>query len=267
MSDSARGQLVRSAAEVYEEFFLPALFQEWPARLVDAALIEKGSRVLDVACGTGVLARTAQDRVGSDGSVVGIDINEDMLAVAEQKAPHIEWRCAPAEKLPFYEDTFDAVVSQFGLMFFTDQRKALTEMGRVLRPGKSLAVAVWDSIANTPGYAAMTALLARLFGNEVAAALEAPYSLGDKNKLQTLFTDAGLHDVTITTRNGTARFPSLQAWVHTDIKGWTLADVIDDEQYQRLLKEAEQALKPFVTDAGAVSFPAPAHIITWRKSE
>lgn len=265
MSDSARGQLVTSAAEVYEEFFLPALFQEWTARLADAAQIAKGHRVLDVACGTGVLARTARERVGSEGSVVGVDINEGMLTVANRKAPDIEWRRAPAEKLPFGDHEFDAVISQFGLMFFDNQRVALTEMARVLRPGRYLAVAVWDSLANTPGYAAMTALLNRLFGDKIAAALEAPFTLSNKNTLHSLFTDAGMSDAVITTHNGTARFPSIQAWVHTDVKGWTLADMIDDAQYQRLLSEAEQALQSFVTEGGAVSFKSPAHIITWRK--
>lgn len=265
MSDSARGQLVTSAAEVYEEFFLPALFQEWTTRVADAAQIAKGHRVLDVACGTGVLARTALARVGSEGSVVGVDINEGMLTIANRKAPEIEWRQAPAEKLPFDDSTFDAVVSQFGLMFFDNQRAALTEMARVLRPGRYLAVAVWDSLANTPGYAAMTTLLDRLFGAKIASALEAPFTLGDKNTLRSLFTDAGMPDAVITTQIGAARFSSIQAWVHTDIKGWTLAEMIDDAQYQLLLREAEQTLKPFVSEGGAVSFKSPAHIITWRK--
>jgi ubiquinone/menaquinone biosynthesis C-methylase UbiE len=265
MSDSARGQLVTSAAEVYEEFFLPALFQEWTARLADAAQIAKGHQVLDVACGTGVLARTARERVGSEGSVVGVDINEGMLTVATRKAPEVEWRRASAEKLPFDDNVFDAVVSQFGLMFFDNQRAALTEMARVLRPGRYLAVAVWDSLANTPGYAAMTALLNRLFGDKIAAALEAPFTLGDTNILQSLFAEAGMRNAEITTQIGMARFPSIQAWVHTDVKGWTLADMIDEAQYQLLLREAEQALKPFVSEGGVVSFKSPAHIVTWRK--
>ncbi|MGE0683067.1 MAG: class I SAM-dependent methyltransferase [Candidatus Binatia bacterium] len=265
MSDSARGQLVSSAAEVYEEFFLPAIFQEWTTRLADAAQIAKGHRVLDVACGTGALARTAREQIGPEGAVVGVDINEGMLTVANKKAPEIEWRRAPAEKLPFDDNVFDAVVSQFGLMFFDNQRAALMEMARVLRSGRYLAVAVWDSLANTPGYAAMTALLTRLFGAKIAAALEAPFALGDKKTLHSLFTDAGMPGAVITTQEGTARFPSIQAWVHTDIKGWTLADMIDDAQHQLLLSEAEQTLKPFVTAGGTVSFKSPAHIVTWRK--
>ncbi len=266
MSESKKGQIIAEAAEVYEEFFIPALFQEWAPRVADAARIQSGHRVLDVACGTGVLARAVADRVGPAGSVVGLDINEGMLAMARRKAPQIEWRQGPAEALPFDSNSFDAVVSQFGLMFFEDRRAAVEEMVRVLRPGGRLAVAIWDSLENTPGYAVVTELLQRLFGDETADALRAPYVLGDRQHLRTLFADAGIPEAKITTHEGTARFPSIKSWVYTDVKGWTLADMIDDAQFELLLEEAEYALRPFVTDQGTVAFNAPAHIVTATKA-
>jgi ubiquinone/menaquinone biosynthesis C-methylase UbiE len=265
-SASDRGQVNTGAAEVYEDFFVPALFQEWGSRMADAAQVQDKQRVLDVACGTGVLARTIAERVGPDGEVVGLDINEGMLAVARQKAPHIEWRFGPAESLPFEDNSFDAVVSQFSLMFFEDRSAALSEMRRVLRPGGHLTVAVWDSLENTPGYAAMVELLQRLFGDEVANALRAPFNLGETSRLQSLFTGAGIPNANISTVEGTARFPSLEAWVTTDIKGWTLADMIDEDQFQHLLTEAETILHPFVTPAGTVRFSSPAHIVTAVKT-
>ncbi|MCB9078813.1 MAG: methyltransferase domain-containing protein [Anaerolineaceae bacterium] len=262
MSDSDRGQVNTSAAEVYEAFFVPALFGEWGSRVAEAAHIQPGQRVLDVACGTGVLARAAAERVGPEGEVVGLDINEGMLAVARKKAPHIEWRHGPAEALPFEDDSFDVVVSQFALMFFEDRRAALSEMVRVLRPGGRLAVAVWDSLDNTPAYATVTAMLKRLFGDEAANALRSPFNLGDTALLQSLFTEAGIPNAQITTIEGTARFASIEAWVTTDVKGWTLADMIDDEQFHQLLTEAEKVLQPFVTADGSVAFSSPAHIVT-----
>lgn len=266
MAEIERGQVSASAAEVYEAFFLPALFQEWTSRVADAAGIQPGQRVLDVACGTGVLARTVADRVGPNGAVVGLDLNEGMLAVARQKAPGIRWQQGVAEALPFEDDTFDAVVSQFGLMFFEDRATALREMLRVLRPGGRLAVAVWDSLDHTPGYAAMTRLLQRLFGDEAADALRSPYHLGDTQRLAGLFAEAGLPNATITTVEGTARFPSIASWVHTDVRGWTLADRIDDTQFEVLLDEAERTLQPFVIDdEGTVEFASPAHIVTAMK--
>src|SRR5262245_6199314 len=104
-------------------------------RLADAVRIRPGERVLDVACGTGVLARQAASRVGSEGSVAGVDPSPGMLAVAKRLAPAIAWRQGTAEALPFEDGSFDAVVSQFGMMFFADRGRAIREMLRVLIPG------------------------------------------------------------------------------------------------------------------------------------
>lgn len=265
MDEIEKGQVSRSAADVYEEFFVPALFGEWASRVVDAAGIKTGERVLDVACGTGVLSRAVLDRVGPDGSVVGLDPNQGMLAVAHRKANQIEWHEGVAESLPFEDSRFDAVVSQFGLMFFEDRKKALREMTRVLRPAGRYAVAVWGALEETPGYAEMTKLLDRLFGERAAGELQAPFSLGDTATLRSIFTEAGLAGAQVDTIVGKARFPSIRSWVYTDIKGWTLADMIDDDQFEALAKEAEEALQQFVTPSGSVEFRSPAHIVSGRK--
>jgi ubiquinone/menaquinone biosynthesis C-methylase UbiE len=267
METKDRGQVNRSAAEVYDEFFIPALFQDWTSKVADAAGIRSGQDILDVACGTGVLTRTVAERVGPNGRVTGLDLNEGMLAVAQQKESNIEWRQGRAEMLPFENAQFDAVVSQFGLMFFEDQELALQEMFRVLRPGGNLAVAVWDSLDNTPGYATMTQILGRLFGDAIASRMHAPYQLGDTDALQSLFRAAGIPQAIITTHQGTACFPSIQSWVYTEIKGWVLADVLNDGQFDLLLKEAERSLASFVTANGSVVFGAPAHIVTALKSQ
>jgi ubiquinone/menaquinone biosynthesis C-methylase UbiE len=266
MSESDRGQVTGNAAEIYEDFFVPALFREWAGRVADAAKIQPDWRVLDVACGTGILARTVEDRTGQSGTVVGLDINEGMLGVAKRKAPNIEWRQGRAEALPFNDNSFDAVVSQFGLMFFEDRYAAIQEMMRVLKPGGNLAVAVWDMLEHTPGYATVTALLQRLFGSRVADALRAPFVLGDPHLLRGLFTEAGVPNAKITTKEGTARFPSIQQWMYTDIKGWTLASMIDDAQLALLCTEAERILQPFTMSDGTVVFSLPAHIVTVTKA-
>jgi SAM-dependent methyltransferase len=215
-----------------------------------------------VACGTGVAAREAARRVGSQGSVIGLDRNPDMLAVAARAAPDIDWRLGLAEDLPFDDATFDVVISQFGLMFFDDRVAALKDMMRVLKPNGRLVVAVWDRLERSPGYAAVTALLERLFDDRIADAMRAPFVLGETDELRSLFASAGIEDARISSQDGTARFPSIEAWVHTDVKGWTLADLIDDEQYERLQAESLRALAPFRQDDGTVAFAAPAHLVT-----
>lgn len=265
MDTYEQGQMTRSAADVYDEFFVPALFAPWPAPVAEAAEILAGHDVLDVACGTGVLAREALRRVQPGGTVVGLDRNPGMLAVARRKAPEVEWREGMAEALPFADGHFDAVVSQFGLMFFEDRVRALAEMWRVLKPGGRLAVAVWDALERTPGYAAMTTLLQQMFGDTVADALRAPYALGDPAALADLARQAGIV-AEITTRGDVARFPSIEAWVHTDVKGWTLADMIDEDQYQALQQAAPEALARFLQADGSVVFEAPAHILSATKT-
>ena len=208
MNDVSSGQVTSSAAETYEAFFVPALFAEWAPRMVAAAQIKPKQKVLDIACGTGVLARTALKQVGSAGSISGLDCNPDMLTVARHYQSDVDWQLGQAEELPFADNSFDAVVSQFGLMFFTDRVAALKQMWRVLKPGGYLAVAVWDSLERTPGYAAMTALLERLFGDELAAELRAPFILGEPDQLKALFTEAGITEIELNTTVGKAHFAS-----------------------------------------------------------
>jgi SAM-dependent methyltransferase len=188
-----------------------------------------------------------------------------MLNVARRLAPQIEWREGQAEALPFDDEAFDGVASQFGLMFFTDRVSALRQMQRVLRPGRRLAVAVWDSLETSPGYAALAALLHRLFGAEAAEALRAPFCLGDAIAVQDLFEQAGMASAQVATQPGSVHFPSLADWITTEIKGWVLADTLDDDQFERLLSAARAELQPFVAADGSVRFAAPAILAIFAK--
>lgn len=254
------GQVTSGAAEFYDEFFVSALFGEWAPRVVAAAELAPGMRVLDVACGTGVVTLEAAEAVAPRGTVAGIDLNPGMLAVARRKAPDIEWHEGAAEALPFETGVFDATLCQFGLMFFTDKKAALSEMWRVLRPGGRLVVALWGSLGEAPGYAGMTLLLSRLFGDAIADLLRAPYSLGDPHALRSLLVSAGVTEAEIKRVEGEARFPSIRAWVECDVRGWTLADELDDTQFELLVAEAERELSRFVTGDDSVRFAHPALI-------
>jgi ubiquinone/menaquinone biosynthesis C-methylase UbiE len=250
-------------AEVYEKLFVPALFQQWGPIVAESARIKEGDQVLDVACGTGVLACCAADQVGSSGKVTGLDANADMLAVARRKRVRVEWIEGKAELLPFAEERFDAVVSQFGLMFFDDRAGAIREMMRVLRPGGRLAVAVCDTLEHSPGYGALAQLLHRLFGNQVADAFRAPFILGDPHQLLSICTEAGVANAQVTQHMGSVRFASIQSLISTERACvWTLGGMLDDTQFARLLKEAEKVLKPYAGKDGVITFAMPALIVT-----
>lgn len=261
MTDLDRGQVSSSAAEVYDTFFVPALFGQWTDVVLDAADVRSGHHVLDLGCGTGVLARAAHRRVGPEGRVIGVDPNDGMLAVARRSAPHIDWQTGVAEELPYLDHAFDRTVSQFALMFFSDPKSALGEIGRVTRPDGRVALAVWDRLDNNHGYARLAALVEDVLGSDAADAIRAPFQMGDDTEALAAIARAALTKPTVTRHRGLARFESLHAWLHTEIRGWTLADAIDDTRFMTLLDAAQNQLSDLVTDRG-VLFDVSALVVT-----
>jgi SAM-dependent methyltransferase len=258
-----------AAAEAYEELFVPALFRQWPSLVLDAAGVGAGDRVLDVACGTGVLAREAIARVSDSGTVVGLDVAEGMLAVAKQLAPTIDWQQGPAEALPFPDGSFDAVVSQFGLMFFPDRAKALHEMLRVLVPNGRLAIAVFDSLDRIPAVAKEVDILERIGGSEAADALRAPFVLGDPDVLETLANDAGIASIQVRTHDGQARFPSIRSLVEADLRGWLpiMGVVLSEDRIEQILDAADRELGDYAGEGGEMIYDISAHIVSGAKRE
>lgn len=267
MSDSDLQRQI-AAAKAYEEFFVPALFGQWTSRAVAAAQIQTGHHVLDVACGTGVLAREIASRVGPSGFVAGLDSSPGMLAVAADLAPRIDWRRGTAEALPYPDERFDAVVSQFGLMFFADRRQSFHEMHRVLKRDGHPTVAVWASLESAPAYATEVALVERLAGKRAADALRAPFVLGDPRELARFVASTSMPEATITSQRGMARFPSIRFMVEADLRGWLplMGVVLTEHQILRILREAEHALGAYVTANGTVTFELAAHLISAARS-
>ena len=258
-------QLSGDAAEVYESKFVPALFGEWAPLLADAAGIARGQRVLDVACGTGVVAREAAGRVGERGAVVGVDLNPAMLAVARRLRPDIDWRAADAAALPFGDATFDAVLCQAALMFFPDVVGALREMARVVKPTGTVAVQVWGRLEAQPGYGPLVRIAARHAGPEAVGLLGAYWTLGDLDHLRGLLASAGLRVTATRTHVGTARFASLDDLVRTEVDSTPLAQRITPETYGHILDEARQELARFRTDAGRAAVPMQGHLLTAQR--
>ena len=219
MSQDVSEALVE-AGRGYEALFVPALFDPWTKHLVEAARIRDGSHVLDVACGTGVLARQALAKSGESGRVVGADPAPGMLAVAEEMEPAIEWILCGAESLGLDDETFDCVISQFGMMFFEDREKSAKEMFRVLRPGGSLAVATWRSVDHNPAYADIIGVLDEYVGHQAADALRLPYSLGNSDEVVSALQSGGFVEIDVAVKTELARFPSSRQMVEAELRGW-----------------------------------------------
>ena len=260
-ADAAAGQVSRAAAEVYEEFFVPALFGQWVEPMLDAVKPVDGDRLLDVGAGTGVVARAALRRVGAGGSVVAVDPNDGMLAVAKRLAPGLDLRRGTAEQLPIDTDEIDCVTCQFALMYFQDRARAIREIARVTRPGGRVAVATWAAVEESPGYAAMVDLLGDEIGDWAAEATRAPFCIGTAVELGDLLRTS-FPDVAVERHEGHACFNSLEEWMHTDIRGWTLAEHVDDDQFAHLRERAAARLGRFVAADGRVRFAVPALIAT-----
>ena len=197
------------ASEVYEAYFVPAMFGAWAAALVDVAAPRRGDRVLDVACGTGIVARTAAPRVGIEGSVVAVDMNPAMLAVGSNlpvpEGAAIVWREGNALALPADERSIDIALCQHGLTFFPDRQAAVGEMRRVLAPGGRSLTMVLQDLGLHPVFDA----LMRSVSKHLEVPLDVvsiPFALPEAEELAALHTDAGFADVEIRTVSITARF-------------------------------------------------------------
>ena len=253
-----------AAARFYEEVFVPALFAEWAPRLIDAAGVEVGDRVLDVACGTGVAVRAAAKASGSDALVTGLDLSAGMLQVARQLSPGVEWLAGDADTLSFPDASFNRVVCQFGLMFFADPVRALKEMRRVCSPGGRVAVAVWNDLAHNPGFSDKVDVLERLAGAAAADALRAPFCLGDRETLMRHASDARLNAVSIDVCSGNARFNSIAEFVDTELEAWlpVMGVELDAATKRNIHAECEQVHAHYVDDVdGAINLPTSAFIL------
>ncbi len=252
------------AAEAYEAAFVPAFFAQWAPILCDASRVTAGQRVLDVACGTGIVARTAADRVGAE-NVVGVDLNEAMLTVARRVRPDIDWRRGDALSLPFDDGAFDAVPCQMALMFFPDRVKALREMVRVAAPGGSVAVLVPSSLDAQPAYGPFVDMATQHAGAQARSLLSTYFACGDLDELTRMFEKAGLPSPTTGTHLGTARFPSVDALVATEVDSTPLGERITAEVRDQIRDGARTVLAPFTTADGSLEATFEVHIVAARR--
>jgi ubiquinone/menaquinone biosynthesis C-methylase UbiE len=271
MNQQGQWQVAGTAPEVYERELVPAVFGVWAPILVELAHPRLGERVVDVACGTGIVARIAAGRVGPTGAVVGVDLNPGMLGVARSTvstdswsgAP-LQWQEASADKLPFPDKSFDIAYCQLGLQFFADRAAALREMHRVLFSEGRLVLMVWRGIRESPGFDALAKSLEQHVGPAAAAIMRAPFGLSNADELAALVRAAGFLDVAIQQRIGTVRFPSVERFVLSYVAGSPLAGPVsqaNDAARGTLITDVRNALEKYMSNT-ELAFPIAAHLLS-----
>jgi ubiquinone/menaquinone biosynthesis C-methylase UbiE len=258
-------------AETCEDYFVPAMFLPWASILLRHADPRAGERVLDVACGTGIVARLAAPRVGFDGQVAALDMNPAMLAVGRAlPAPSgatIVWQEGNAMALPFPDGAFDLALCQHGLQFVPDRGAAVREMRRVLAVRGRASAIVLQALARHPVFEALVEAVARRLSLPVSAVMT-PFSLSDAEELGRLYTAAGFEKVDIRPESTTTRFANPDRFVPLAVTSSAAAvpafAELQGPARAALLEMVRTDVEPVIRryrDADAVTFPMFAHVV------
>lgn len=259
-----------SAAENYQQYFVPTIASAVAPDLLGSAALRAGERVLDLACGTGIIARRAAVEVGGEGEVVGLDVSPDMIRVAgtvptEPEAAGIEWRVGDAMSLPLPADSFEVVLCQMGLMFVEDKAAALSEIRRVLAPGGRLAL-------NTPGqiqppFEIMDEGIATAIDSGLAGFVRMVFSMDDPEAVGRLLVDAGLADVTTANPTTLLRLPPPAEFLWQYINLTPLGAPVGNapaEARDALEEQVVEGWQPYV-EQGETVVRQPMVVATGRK--
>lgn len=264
-------QLKDDSAAAYEEYLVTDFFSDWAQRLVEFAEVTEGERVLDVGCGTGIVARVAAPIVGESGAVTGVDLNEDMLDVArrvsEDIEPPIDWRCQDATSLDLPDGSFDVVLSQQALQFMPDQDAALAEMGRVLTADGRLIFSMNRSLDHNRPFEIFADALDRHVGEEAGDGIRSVSADVTVENLHTSVENAGFHDVHVRLDIPTVRYPSAAEMLRREAASSPLAGPVGDlspETRTELVQDLADGLAPYTDDDGLV-VPISMYLVSARR--
>lgn len=256
---------------MYEQALVGPLFRPWAEAILDGVGLARGDRLLDVACGTGIVARLAKQRLGDSGSVVGVDLSPGMIAVARRVEPGIDWREGDAGALPLRDgERFDAVVCQQGLQFFPDRPAAVAEMGRALAAGGRVAVSTWRPDDESPVLRELRGVAERHLG----PIADRRHGFGEAGPLEELLRNAGFRDIRLRTLSRTIRFEDGALFIR--LNAMALAGMgagsrnMDEDERARVVAAIERdsggVLEANRDDAG-FAFELRANVATARSPE
>jgi ubiquinone/menaquinone biosynthesis C-methylase UbiE len=261
-------------AELYERYFGAAIFKPWTEKLMAYAQPQAGERVLDLACGTGIVSRRVAPLVGKQGQVVGVDNNPQMLEVAEAVTNgvgrQVEYQEGDAVDLPLPDGQFDLVICQQGLQFFSDYGAAMAEMERVLADGGRVVISVWKGLEHHPVYKELLEAEAQYL-NAPLAKVARPFSFPGEETLERLLQQSGFDRLQIWEESMNVRFPEPQRFVQlTVLAGAAVVPEFaqqNPEERSALIEavaaESETVLQEY-GDGEWITFPMPTYIAVTR---
>lgn len=265
MTDSRR---MSTPIEAYQAYMVPVEFAPWSTELIDRIAPRPGEDVLDVACGTGIVARGVAPLVHPGGTVTGLDVNPAMLQMARTlpipEGVPVTWEQGRAESLPFEDGSFDVVTCQQGIQFFADRAAAVREMRRVLRPGGRVGASVWRSSGHQSVKGALVRALQEMFGPGAAVA----YSFGDADAVRQLFVGAGFNDVEVEAVRREMHEPSADRMVRMLVMGASAAVPalagLDDRAREETIREVRARIDDDIRRVSVedgIRYATEAHIV------
>jgi SAM-dependent methyltransferase len=217
--------------EIYDRYLGPTLFEPFAADLVNRLNVPETASVLELACGTGILTRRLRDRLPPGTRLVATDLNAEMLSVARRKfrpGEDVEWEQADAVSLPFPPSAFEAVVCQFGLMFFPHKKAALREVHRVLSPGGTFAFNVWDSIGHNGFCDVANRTVCSFFDRDPPNFYDVPFGFCDRELIRTLLYSTGFIDIEMSILILECTSPSASDAAHGLVEGTPVGAAIKE---------------------------------------
>jgi SAM-dependent methyltransferase len=247
---------------MHEQYLVPAIYAQWANRVAEIAEIDLGQHVLDVACGTGTLARAIQLETGLTGKIIGLDSNEKMLASAQAHSRGIEWQLGDATAMPFDKNRFDRVMCQFALMFITNRVAVIKEMLRVCKPDGLVVLATWGALHQGGAYDALIKLVNKYLGSQAALKLSSPWVLGKPGVMDALLLTSGVNEYECHQRVGQASYPSMRAFIETHLRLTGEFDNLNEQCLGEVFSAADKELHPFLAPGGQLVAQLNANIFT-----
>ena len=248
-------------AQMFERVLVPTIFRPWAEDLFARVQPSARERILDVGCGTGIVARIVRERCGPSASITGVDLNPDMIAVARGLAPDITWQQGNAVELPFGDASFDLVLSQQALQFFPDRAAGIREMRRVLAPGGRIALSTWRPLPENPVYFALHELAEARFGPNP----DRRFSFGEPEPIQALLAGAGFREIEIERVTLRDRVSDPDTFVAMNLSATVDLSSLDEPKRRQAVTDFQASARKQIAaylEGTALVHPVSANVVT-----